>query len=229
VNGQSRFSLGDFAKDLRNGKNRNEWRSSWATVFLYRLPGAGLAWGCARLGVKPLTVTLVALLVALSLPVLALWSPLAFAPLSLVIAGALFQILDCADGTLARQTGQTSQTGADLDFLIDMAQWAMLYLALGILADRIMDTGWALSALGAIAAWARLMARVIRDRLDDGVVSDPAPLKLLGYPAAFLGGISGLIPFLALSGSWIGVGIAALMAYSLLDIAEALMPLAQRK
>ena len=66
------------------------------------------------------------------------------------------------------------------------------------------------------------------DRLKEDGASDPAPLKLLDYPALFLAGISGLIPFIALSGSWIGFWVGALLVYSILDSLEGLLPLFKR-
>jgi len=224
---ETNLSLGAFARDMKSDAFRGELRGSWATALLYRAPAIPVAWLCARLGLRPLMVTLLALLAALSLPLQALLLPLAAAPICVFVGGAIFQILDCADGTLARTTGQTSQRGADLDFIIDMAQWGLLYLALGILADRTVGVGWGWTVLGASAAWARLLARVVRDRLatDSVPEKETKPLNLIHYPAVFLAGISGLIPFLALSGPWIGIAIIALLIYGLLDIAEGLLPL----
>ena len=51
------------------------------------------------------------------------------------------------------------------------------------------------------------------------------PLRPGDYPAAFIDGMSGLIPFLALSGPWLGVAVCALVVYSLIDIGDALWPL----
>ena len=107
-------------------------------------------------------VTFAALIVALLLPVLAAFAPLAAAPALLCLAGVLFQVLDCADGMLARATRRTSKRGGDLDFLIDMAQWGLLYISLGLLADRLLETSWLWACVGAMAAWGRLYARVVR-------------------------------------------------------------------
>ena len=229
------FTLIDFARDLRSSSYRAEWRGNWADALLYRVPSIGLAWMSWRLGLAPIAVTALALLVALALPAAAYWTPLGTAPLAVFGLGVLFQILDCTDGTLARTTGSTSQTGADLDFLIDMAQWGFLYIAIGILADRILGGGWAWTALAGFAAWGRILARLVRDQLNSGLDrhggdnTPSAPLRPLQIPVVVLGGISGLIPFLALSGSWLGVAVAALTVYSLLDIAEGLLPLATRE
>jgi len=223
------LSLAAFANDFKSDAYREELRGNWASAVLYRAPAVVLAWLCARLGLRPIVVTLMALLVALLLPVLAFALPISTAPVWVFLGGAIYQILDCVDGTLARTTGQMSRRGADLDFIIDMAQWGLLYLSIGFLADRSIGTGWEWTLLGVCAAWARLMARVIRDRVGDPQSNEtPRPLRPIQLPALFLAGISGLIPFLALSGSWIGAAVIALLIYGLLDIAEGLLPLARR-
>jgi len=172
-----------------------------------------------------MTVTLAGLALALSMPAQALVLPLGLAVWAVAISGLVFQVLDCVDGTLARLRGVTSRRGGDADFLVDMAQWGLLYLAIGLLADRTLDADWQWTALAGMAAWGRLMARVIRDRLPDVPGGETAALRLADYPVAFLAGISGLIPFLALSGSWLGIAVLALLIYSLLDIIEAALPL----
>ncbi len=222
-------SFSDFAADLRADYYAQEWRGSWAVALCFRRPGLVVAWLCNRLGLTPMAVTSFALLVALAIPAFAAWAPPGAAPLVVFLAGAIYQILDCTDGTLARVTNCTSQTGADLDFLIDMTQWAMLYIAIGILADRALGGGGTWAAVAGFAAWARLMARVIRDRLRPPGGGDARPPRLLDYPLMFIGGLSGLIPLLALAGQWLGAAVIALVIYSLLDIAEALVPLAERR
>ena len=218
-------TLQDFAQDLRGPNVAAEWRGSWATALLYRRPGVVLAWILARWQVHPATVTLAAFLLALSLPLQAWLWPFGAAPWLVCLSAMVFQILDCTDGTLARHTGQTSQRGADMDFLVDMAQWALLYLAIGILADRQFDTGYLWTAIAAVAAWSRLMARVTRDCLDSGDKGAPSTPTLKDYPSLFLGGISGLIPLFALAGSWLHWVVVALLIYALLDIIEGAMPL----
>lgn len=202
-------------------------RTSWSTALLGRWPSVPVTWVCARAGLAPMAVTLAGFALALSLPLQALVVPLWLAVWTVAISGLVFQVLDCVDGTLARLTGAISRRGGDADFLVDMAQWGLLYLSIGVLADRALEGHWQWTAVAGMAAWGRLMARVIRDRLGSDAGSAPAPLHLADYPAAFLAGVSGLIPFLALSGSWLGIAVMALLIYSLLDIAEAALPLAR--
>lgn len=229
VNADHWVTFRRIAADLRAPWYREEWRSGWAVALLYRVPSLPLVWLFARAGWSPLAVSGLALLVALSLPALALFLPLSAAPWAVLVAGILFQILDCADGILARVTGRASPRGGDVDFLVDMVQWGLLYLSLGILADRIIGggaaIGWGWTALALLAAWGRLLARVIRDRLEGAGSDVPAPLRPVDWIPAFVAGLSGLIPILALAGSWLGIGIAALLVYSALDIADGLTPL----
>ncbi len=224
-----RIAWGAIVADACRERLWREMRTAWSIALLYRWPSVPLTWAAGRLGLTPMAVTLLGLVLALSMPLQAALLPLAAAPVLVAASGFLFHALDCADGSLARLTGRASDRGADVDFLVDMAQWGLLYLAIGILADRTLGTGWAYAALAVAAAWARLLARVVRDRLDDAAVSAPPPLRPAGYPAAFLAGISGLIPFLALAGDWLGVAVAALFVYALLDVAEGLWPLFRRR
>lgn len=191
-------------------------------ALLYRRPGVEFGYLASRLGLSPMAVTVIGLCLAISLPLQAALLPLWLAPWAVALCGMLFQALDCADGVLARATGQSSRRGGDVDFLVDMAQWGFLYLALGVLADRAAETGhfWALT--GAAAAWLRLMARMVRDRLawmSSGAGNGPK--TALDRLSQFLGGISGLIPLFAFLGPW---AVAALLVYALLDVIEGALP-----
>lgn len=219
-----------IADDLRGGRLRREFRSSWAIALLYRVPSLPLVWLCARAGVPPMAVTVAGLFLALALPVFAVVLPLAVAVWAVALGGCLFQILDCVDGTLARVTGRTSARGADVDFIVDMLQWATLYFAIGLLADRTLGGGWAWTAVAGAAASGRLLARLIRDvAAGSAAPADvQAPLRVRDWPAIIVAGISGLLPFLALTGPWLGVSVMLLLVYSVLDMAEGFLPLLTR-
>ena len=213
VTAENHYSLGRILGDLKSEKFGEELRGSWSTAVLYRVPSLFLVWGLARLRVGPMTVSAVAVLLALSLPAQAYALPLTLAPVCVALSGMLFQVLDCADGTLARVLDRTSKVGGHVDFLTDMMQWGLLYLALGILADRTLGTGWGWTAVAGAGAWTRLLARVVRDRLSDGANGPPPPVTPMNAVPVFLAGISGLIPFLAL------------LIYGVLDVLEGLIPL----
>jgi len=219
--------LAEIAADLRGPRFRAELRTSWAIAVLYRLPAVPAVWAAARLGLSPTQVTYLALLLALTMPLQALFLPLGLASVCVALSGIVFQILDCVDGTLARITRRSSRRGADLDFLTDMAQWALLYLAIGLLADRTLGGSWGWAALAAGAAWVRLYARVIRDRLAEPEQAPPAPVPIRAaqWPVVFVTGLSGLIPFLALAGGGLWLAVLFLLAYAVLDLLDAALPL----
>jgi len=69
----------------------------------------------------------------------------------------------------------------------------------------------------------------VRDRLDQPTDDDrPAQLTPAQLPGAFVAGLSGLVPFLALTGGGLGWAVSALLIYSVLDLVEGLLPLLHR-
>lgn len=223
--GHQNITMGKVATDLKGDWFQADLRTSWAITVLYRWPSVPLVWLLIRMGFRPMAVSLLGLGLALSMPAQAMLFPPGVAGVTVALSGMVFQVLDCADGTLARLTGLTGKRGADADCLIDIAQWGLLYLAIGLLADTALGEGWLWTALAGVSAWARLLARAIRDRLVAGDDTPPGPLRPAQYPYVIVVGLSGLIPFLAMSGSWLGVSVCALLIYSLSDIAEALFSL----
>lgn len=222
--------LAAIAAHYRDTKLDEELRGNWVNVVAHRVPSFFLIWLLTRLGVGPMAVTVASAIVALPLPALAAWLPLPAAALSVFAAGFLFQVLDCTDGALARLTGSTSRLGGDFDFLIDMAQWALLYAAIGLLADRTLGGAGEWTALALGAGWIRLFARAIRDRMTPEPTEEPAsaPLKAADLPVVFFAGLSGGLCFLALAGSLLGYGVVFLLAYAVLDLGETLVGVARR-
>lgn len=221
--------MAEIAQDACGARFQQEMRTSWSTALLGRCPSVPVTWLCLRAGLAPMTVTLAGLGLALTMPIQALVLPLSGAVWAVAISGILFQVLDCVDGSLARLTQTSSGRGGDVDFLVDMAQWGLLYMSIGILADRVLNEFWFWTASAGLAAWGRLLARVIRDRLSRATGERPRPLRMADYPGAFVAGLSGLIPFAALSGPWLGVTVTALLIYALADIVEAALPLTRRQ
>lgn len=219
--------LVEIIADYRARKWASDLRMDWAIAILARLPSFLLIWLFARRKIAPLSVTYASILLALSLPLLALFLPAAVASIVVFICAWLFQILDCTDGGLARATGTVSDRGEQIDFLADMLQWAMLYAAIGILADRQFDSGWTWTALGILAAWGRLFGRIIDDTLgakSSASIGDQPKFSLQQVPLAFVTGLSGALPFLALAGDYLHLAVYGLLVYSLLDIANNLRP-----
>ena len=222
-------------REYRRERFRSELASDWAVAVLYRLPSLWLVARLVPTGISPTAVTLAALPVALAMPLAALLLPPGFAVLGTVLLAVAFQILDCADGGLARATGRSSSKGAALDFVIDMAQWGLFYTSIGILADRMAGAGeatglfWTVLAL--VAAWLRLYARVARDARPASPAADAAPPPQETAPGGLIvltermvAGMSGALPIFlgiaALTGA-LPAMVVFVLVYALLDVGDA--------
>ena len=227
MTGTGQVSFRTILQDLRKPYVRHEFRTSWAIALLYRMTSPPFVWLLLRLGLGPMAVTAMGFVLALSMPLQAQFLPLGIAGWVLFASGALFQILDCADGMMARLSGKTSVLGADLDYLSDMVQHGLFYGALGLLADRTLGTGGGWTALALAAAFIRLFARLVREQVALRVpeAGEAGPLRLVDLPVAFVAGLTGLIPFMALSGPYLGHMVVALVLYALLDVADAALPM----
>ncbi|MGH3648470.1 MAG: CDP-alcohol phosphatidyltransferase family protein [Micromonosporaceae bacterium] len=116
----------------------NRGGGMFSEAFSQRI-GAGIALASARLGIKPTTLTLLNLVIGVAasatVVVLAPRAAAAVLPMWAIGLGALiaWQVayaIDCADGQLARVTGQTSPAGARVDVLVDIAVQIALVTAL---------------------------------------------------------------------------------------------------
>ena len=212
--------------ELRGPHVRDEFRNSWAIALLYRMTSPPFVWVLLRVGLGPMPVTVMGFLLALTMPLQAWFLPLGMAGVVLCASGILFQILDCADGMMARLTGKSSLLGADLDYMTDMVQNGLFYTSLGLLADRVAGTGFAWTALAIGAAFLRVLARLVREQIAKRVPGwdEPGPLRLADLPVAFVTGLTGLIPFMALAGEYLGAMVVVLVVYSALDIVDAGLP-----
>ncbi|MDK9696949.1 MAG: CDP-alcohol phosphatidyltransferase family protein [Siculibacillus sp.] len=209
-------SLRDFVGEQYAGRWREEARGDWAYVVFYRPFAAVLAWGLAHTSATPMAVTLAG---GLSIPVmlaLAFLLPGETAVPLIGLAGWVGGLLDCADGDLARLTGRTSWLGRYVDFQVDMVRWAVLFVAVGIAADRA-DAGGAWFAVAAVAAWTRLFARAARDYRFGTLGRDPKPSGPAGPVSAakqaerFVTGLDGLLPIFLGLGWMAGLGGWVLM------------------
>lgn len=222
-------------REYRRERFRSELVSDWAVAVLYRLPSLWLVARLVPTGISPTAVTLAALPVALAMPLAALLLPPGAAALATVLLAIAFQILDCADGGLARATGRSSSKGAALDFVIDMAQWGLFYTSIGIVADRMAGAGegtglfWTVVAFA--AAWLRLYARVVRDARPASAAPDttapPGPAGqggLVVLAERAVAGMSGALPIFfgiaALAGV-VPAMVVFVLLYALLDVGDA--------
>ena len=106
--------------NYRRDKLEEEIMTDWGSVVFYRLPAFVIAWLMVPTGVTPNQLTLLG---ALMVPAMAAASYL-LAPtqamIVLTILAVAFNVLDCADGPLARATGRSSLAGRYMDFSADI-------------------------------------------------------------------------------------------------------------
>ena len=153
---------------------------------------------------------------------------------ALASVAILILVLDCVDGTIARATCTTSQTGHYLDFLTDVIFRVSFYSTIGLLADLSHSSpGWLWGRaawLGAFAALLAVLARLCRVYVEhltgfgpyelNDTSERPASLSEIVFSA--ISGIDFLLPFFLLGAgllnilSWV---ILWLAVYSTLDLA----------
>ncbi|MFF5177189.1 CDP-alcohol phosphatidyltransferase family protein [Micromonospora sp. NPDC000316] len=130
-----RPTVADFHRVNRGGGLFSESISQWL--------GAVFALVAQRLGLRPTALTLTNLVLGLatSVTVVALAGPVASGDVPAWVVGVLALVgwqvaysLDCADGQLARVTGQGSAAGARIDILCDVAAQIALVAALAATA-----------------------------------------------------------------------------------------------
>jgi phosphatidylglycerophosphate synthase len=210
-------------------KLRNEWRTEWALVLLYRPLSMVLTPLFVAMSCPPIAITLFGLLIALVLP----WLAVAGGQHAALLVGGLgiaCCILDCMDGDVARVSGRTSQLGAYLDFVTDIVYRVAIYAALGLLVDAGMPgtmPDWLGAnpglAAGMLCALLALIARLCRlyAQSGDTRAGDSASLSAAQRLFAFLSGLDHLLPVAiivcGLTGSLPGL-LTALFVYSLADL-----------
>ncbi|WP_343444387.1 CDP-alcohol phosphatidyltransferase family protein [Micromonospora schwarzwaldensis] len=132
---EPRPTVADFHRVNRGGGLFSESISQWI--------GAAFALAAQRLGLRPTALTLANLVLGLaaSVTVVALADDVAAGTVGAWVVGLValvgWQIayaLDCADGQLARVTGQGSAAGARIDVLCDVAAQIALVTAIGAVA-----------------------------------------------------------------------------------------------
>lgn len=202
----SRPGLVDYYRVNKGGGLFSEATGQWI--------GAVLAATGHRLGLSPTVLTLTNLVIGLttSVTVVVLAEPVAAGTVPAWWVGVLALVgwqlayaFDCADGQLARATGQTSAAGARTDILCDVASQIALFTALAAVAtaQRPATPVWLVTAFagtwmvnlvtsalqsGSLAASMvpsrSLPVRVAKLVRDPGAVFFVAALILLFAPAA---------------------------------------------
>lgn len=229
MSGKPLPTIAEIAAEYRDNKLNEELRGNWVIALVNRPPSFPFIRLAAQTGLTPTQITVGGGLLALTMLPVALWAPLWLAGPLLFLIAFVYQVVDCVDGGLARITDTGSEFGAQVDFLVDMAQWGFLYVSLGLIADRHAGEFGTYTAIAAAAAWIRLYVALLRVTWPaKRHTRSNAPLQAWELPIAFLAGLSGAIPFLGLLGPWVAGAVPLLMVYSLLDLGDALVGASNR-
>lgn len=199
--------------DYRNNLFRQELLNDWGTALVYRPCGLLIAAMLTRTAVAPSTLTAIgAGLLAVMLAASALLE--AGPALAVVLLAAVaFQILDCADGPLARATGRVSVSGHYWDLVADLAYRGTAYAIAGHLSDQLFPWSLPVSQLAVLSfcAWLCVFARLARGELERlAPATDKATVPAFSIYGA-LSGLDTLFPLLAAA----AIGFGALHAYFL--------------
>ncbi|MFM8747545.1 MAG: CDP-alcohol phosphatidyltransferase family protein [Aestuariivirga sp.] len=234
-----RLGLSQIIRNHRETKLAEEFSTEWAVAVLYRPPALLIAWACQYLPVTPIMVTAAAGLLLPLMVLAAAWMPPGAALAVVTALACLFMILDCADGTLARITGQTSRLGQYLDAATDLAYRVVSYGAAGyILARHPAASPWFSTAalpLALIAAWIMTFARLCRVYAElrfppSAQREEERPQPRMDL-AGFVSGLDGLFPLFVLA-AWVLAAPAALLwwifAYALADVVYTQIAIIQR-
>ncbi|HTO39776.1 MAG TPA: CDP-alcohol phosphatidyltransferase family protein [Rhizomicrobium sp.] len=227
-----RYSMADVRASYDAEKAREEWYGDWMSAAVYRRISFFITVPLLNLSVTASQVTIVGLLMALALPVVALFAG-PYAHLGVATLAIAFVVLDCVDGNIARVTHTASKSGHYLDFFTDIVFRITLYAAVGILADRevagvLGGQGLALGLLAALLAIVARLSRVFTRQLSPGDVFDPAgegaaPKGFIdGFLLPALSGLDRLLPILVLAAKWwggLGWVVLWLVVYSAADLA----------
>lgn len=229
-----RVRFSEILADYRAEKLKDELKSDWGSAVFYRLPAFALASAAARLGLTPnqLTVTGTLLIPAIALSA---WF-LAPVPAMLVITALalLFNILDCADGSLARATGTGSLQGRYLDFAADIIYRNTAYASYGLIADHIWPGAavpWLAVGLccGILVTYARVN-RLYAAKLFAGGAGEarsvPRPPGAFDIAFSLLSGLDTLLPLIAFAAWSAGLLWAALVWFLLYTLGDAVVEVA---
>ncbi|WP_146256187.1 CDP-alcohol phosphatidyltransferase family protein [Aestuariivirga litoralis] len=225
-------SLASIISDYRAHKMAEELTSDWGSVVFYRYPAFVLTWAVAPLGVTPNQLTMAG---ALLVPLIALaaWLlPVGWAMAVITVLALAFNVLDCADGSLARATGRSSLLGRYLDFAVDVLYRNTAYAAYGLIADRIWPGAaipWLTVGLccGLLVTYARLN-RVYAEKLFPPRQAASGPVRRSAFDRVFsiLSGIDTLLPLVALIAWAAGLLWVAMIWFLFYTLGDALVELA---
>ena len=150
---KSRYTVEDIRQSYDADKAVEERYTEWAVYYVYRPLSFQITPFFLHLSFSPSNVTFISLVLAISLPFMALWLPAPFFFVGLM--GLIISVLDCVDGNIARVTGQTSRAGGYFDFLTDILYRVLMYLSIGLIVSQ---SSWIPESYTNIAAACMLIA-----------------------------------------------------------------------
>jgi phosphatidylglycerophosphate synthase len=224
-----RVPFSAFVADYRAHKLKEELATDWGSLVFYRLPAFGLAWALLPLGATPNQFTIAGLLTIPAIALAAWFLPPGTAMAVVTVLALAFNVLDCADGALARATGKSSLSGRYMDFAADVLYRNIAYASYGLIADRMwpgaafpwLAVGLACGMLATYARLNRLYARKLFPEADTDEVPTLRSASDLAF--SFLSGLDTLLPLIALLAWAAGDLTLAMLWFLLFTLGDALV------
>lgn len=212
--------------DYRETKLKEELETDWGSVVFYRVPGFAVAWSMARLGATPNQLTLAGMVLIPSMALAAWFLPPQQAVPVVTVLALAFNVLDCADGPLARALNRSSLSGRYMDAAADIFYRNTAYACYGVIADRIWPgAAFPWLAVGLCCAVLVTYARVNRlygEKLFPKSTETGRPRRRNAFDVAFsiLSGFDTLLPviaFVAWEGGMLWAALVWFLLYTLGD------------
>lgn len=218
--------------DYRQNRLAEDLSGMWGSVVLYRLPGFLLARLATAVGLSATTLTIAGFAMTLAMAMAAVALPAPNAMVLIAILATCFQIIDCADGSVARAMGTESLNGQFLDFASDVLGRCVHLASIGHVAGALMhEPSQAYLVLGLVSALCALYGNLLR-RFQATLTAHSARRPTASAPPAFwvkvtkgfhsfLSGLDELVPLLALlawMGGWLSPFLIAVFLYHAGDV-----------
>ena len=226
-------SLSSIVSDYRERKLQEEIATDWGSVVFYRMPAFLVAWAMVPLGVTPNQLTALGALLVPAMALAAWFLPPAEAMLVVTILALAFNVLDCADGVLARALNRGSLSGRYMDFAADIIYRNTAYGCYGLIADRLWPGAafpWLAVGLccGLLVTYARVN-RLYAEKLfppKPEQASGPRKRSAFDVGFSFLSGLDTLLPIIAALAWQAGVLRGALIWFLIFTAADATVEVA---
>ncbi|MEI7597928.1 MAG: CDP-alcohol phosphatidyltransferase family protein [Aestuariivirga sp.] len=223
-------SLSSIIADYRDRKLQEEIATDWGSLVFYRMPAFLVAWAMVPLGVTPNQLTLLGALMVPAMALAAWFLPPGEAMWVVTILALAFNVLDCADGPLARALNRSSLSGRYMDFAADIMYRNVAYGCYGLIADRMWPGAafpWLAVGLccGLLATYARVN-RLYAEKLFPAkpeVAQAPRRWSAFDVGFSFLSGLDTLLPIIAVLAWQAGMLRGALLWFLLFTAADAVV------